>query len=362
VLFQLNGQLKLTGAFALAACRYWLSVVPVARRELRCLRRRATEIPDLALRRLALGMYEEDWASLEGVAAFAAFARPDQRASVARLLVGLQSIYQYTDTLMEQPSSNPSANARQLHTAILVALQPERPHIDYFTHNAQDDDGGYLVGLVDRCRAVLTELPSYPLVGEAVLEQVKRIVFYQSNINLADGRDYPALVHWADSEAPTGTEHRWWEIAAASGSSLATLALLAAAADPSLTRQRAATIENLYWPWVGALHTLLDSLIDRAEDAVTGQNSLLDHYSSSQEMAERMEQLTIEAVRRASMVGVEHRLILAGVISLYLSDPQAWLPYARETTERVLTALGGLATPAMLILRVRRFAHSHGRP
>lgn len=354
---QLNLGRELTGAFALAACRYWLNVVPVARRELRCLRRRASEIPDLVLRHLALGMYEGDWASLEGVAAFAAFTHPDQRAVVARLLVRLQSIYQYTDTLMEQPSNSPSANARQLHTAILVALQTDLHHVDYYRHNDQSSDGGYLVELADSCRVMLAELPSYHVVDDAVLGQVERIVFYQSHINLAGEQDYPGLLRWAKLEAPAETQQEWWELAAASGSSLAALALLAAAADPSLTRRRAAAIEALYWPWVGTLHTLLDSLIDRAEDAATGQHNLLDHYSSPEEMAKRIEQLTIEAVRRASVVGVEHRLILAGLISLYLSDPQAWLPYARDTTERVLAAVGGLARPAMLILRARRLAH-----
>jgi tetraprenyl-beta-curcumene synthase len=360
VRLQLNRRWELAGAFALAAGRYWLAVLPVARRELRCLRRQAIEIPDPTLRPLALAVYESDWASLEGVAAFAAFARPDQRATVVRLLVRLQSIYQYTDALMEQPSSDPAANARQLHTAILVALQPDRPHIDYYQHHTHDDDGGYLARQVDRCRALLTELPSYTMVAEAVLGQAKRIVFYQSHINLAGERDHPALVRWAALEAPSTTKQRWWELAAASGSSLATLALLSAAADPHLTKPRAAAIEALYWPWMGALHTLLDSLIDRAEDAATGQHNLLDHYSSKEEMAERMELLAIEAVRRARAVGVEHRLILAGMTSLYLSDPNAWLPYARDTTERILAALGGLAKPAMLVLRARRFAHRDG--
>ncbi len=305
-------------------------------------------------------MYESDWASLEGVAAFAAFARPDQRATVVRLLVRLQSIYQYTDTLMEQPSGDPAANARQLHTAILVALSPDRPHIDYYRHHTHDDDGGYLVELVDRGRAMLAELPSYPVVAEAVLGQAKRIVFYQSHINLAGEQDHPGLARWVELDGSSKTKQLWWEPAAASGSSLATLALLSAAANPNLTKQRAAAIEALYWPWMGALHTLLDSLIDRAEDAATGQHNLLDHYSSAEEMAERMELLAVEAVRRASAVGVEHRLILAGMTSLYLSDPNAWLPYARDTSERVLAALGGLAKPAMLVLRARRFAHRDG--
>lgn len=358
---QLDQRWELAGAFALAAGRYWLTVLPVARRELRRLSRRASKIPDLGLRRMALDVYANDWASLEGVAAFAAFARPDRRATIVRLLVRLQSIYQYTDTLMEQPSGDPAANARQLHTAILIALHPDRPHIDYYRHDAHADDGGYLVGSIDRCRALLPELPSYPVIAEAALEQARRIVFYQSHINLAGRQDHPALARWAKLQAPSGAEQRWWwETAAASGSSLAMLALLNAAADPNLTKRHAQAVEALYWPWMGALHTLLDSLIDRAEDAATGQQSLLDNYSSSEEMAERMEYLAVESVRRAEAVGVEHRLILAGMTSLYLSDPNAWAPYARETTERVLGALGGLARPAMLVLRARRFAHRGG--
>jgi tetraprenyl-beta-curcumene synthase len=363
VRLQLNRRWELAGAFTVAAGRYWLTVLPVAQRELRCLRRRASGIPDLTLRRLALDVYGSDWASLEGVAAFAAFARPGQRATIVRLLVGLQSIYQYTDTLMEQPcASDPAANASRLHNAILIALQPGRPHADYYAHNAQAQDGGFLIGLVDRCRATLAELPSYQVVEEAVLDQARRIVHYQSDINLAAQRDHPDLARWAELEAPAGVEHRWWELAAASGSSLAALALLSAAGDSSLTTKRAHAIEGLYWPWMGALHTLLDSLIDRAEDAATGQHNLLDQYSSRAEMAERLEYLAVESARRAEAVGVEHRLILAGMTSLYLSDPNAWLPYARDASERVLAALGGLAKPAMLVLRARRLTHRDRRP
>lgn len=357
---QLNRQCGLAGAFALAAGRYWLTVLPLARRELRHLRGRAGDIPDAGLRRLALDVYESDWASLEGVAAFAAFAHPDLRATLVSLLVRLQSIYQYTDSLMEQPNSDPAANARQLHAAILIAVQPGRPHIDYYRHDTHGEDGGYLVELVDRCRTLLAELPSYGLIAKAVLEQVERIVFYQSHINLAGAQDHPALARWAELEAPAKVEQRWWEPAAATGSSLATLALLSAAADPDLTERHAQAVEALYWPWMGALHTLLDSLIDRTEDAATGQQNLLDHYSSTGEMVERMGLLAAEAARRAKAVGVEHRLILAGMTSLYLSDPNAWSPYARDTTERVLAALGGLARPAMLVLRARRLVHRDG--
>lgn len=355
--FQNARTCQVAGAFAIAAVRYWLTVLPVARAELRRLRRRAKRIPDRTLRQLALGVYESDWASLEGVAAFAVFAHPSRRAGVARLLVRFQSIYQYTDVLMEQANRSPAANARQLHAAVVAAVQPRSRHVDYYAHTDCGDDGGYLVELVNSCRILLGELPHYSAVKAAVVGQARRIVLYQSHINLAERSDHPGIAAWAKRAAPAAARARWWELAAASGSSLAMLALLAAAADPALTERHVRIVEALYWPWMGALHTLLDSLVDRTEDALTGQNNLLDHYPSPCEMADRMEYLTRETASRARAAGVEHRLILAGVVSLYLSDPQAWEPYARATSERVLMALGAMAGPAMLLLRTHRLAH-----
>jgi tetraprenyl-beta-curcumene synthase len=354
MLSRANRQAVVAAAFAAAAHRYWLCVFPGVRREIHRLRRQAEDIPDPVLRRLALNAHEGKWDSLEGAAAFAAFAPRGQRTAVARLLVGLQHIYDYADTLMEQPSARPAENTRALHMAVPAALLPGHPHLDYYAHHTHRNDGGYLVGLVDACRAAVSKLPAYPLLADAIHEHVHRIVFYQTHIQLATEQDYPALVHWARRTVSSQPELTWWEAGAAHGSPLAVFALLTAAADPAMTRRRAAAIEAVYWPWGGALHTLLDSLVDRTEDAAAGQHELLDHYTSPDEMAERMQMLTAEAVRRAATVGFEHRLILAGMTSLYLSNKRAWLPTTRPTTERVLAASGSLVAPAILILRARR--------
>jgi tetraprenyl-beta-curcumene synthase len=343
-------------AFASAARRYWLDVFPVVRREIWRLRRRAEEIPDPELRRVALAAQARKWDNLEGAAAFAAFAPRSKRATVARLLVGLQSIYDYADTLMEQPSEEPSANALRLHEAILVALRPRRAQRDYYAYGIRRDDGGYLPELVDTCQAAIGALPSQSQLAEAIQRSAQRIVFYQGRVNLSTPQDHPMLTRWAAEEAPTGADLRWWEAGAACGSSMALFALVAEAARPGLGPDRAATIETAYWPWVGALHTLLDSLIDRAEDAATGQLDLLGCYASAEEMAERMRFLAGEAVRHADIAGIEHRLILAGATGLCLSDQRAWLPDARLTSEGVLATVGDLATPAMFVLRVRRLA------
>ena len=355
--YQFDDRHELGSALVGAATCYWLRIVPRARAELRTLRGRAREIPDPELRKLALESYRRDWVSIEGAAAFAAFAAPERRAEVVRLLVALQSIYQYVDTLMEQPCDEPAANARWLHSSILLALTPESPQIDYYACSPRRQDGGYLVDLVQRVRVTLAALPSYETVAEAVRAHARRIVFYQSYVNLAGTESYAALARWGELHGPRGAGRHWWELAAASGSSLTALALLSAASDPALSRQHVSAIESLYWPWLGGLHTLLDSLIDRGEDAACAQHNLLAHYASEQDMATRMERLTLDARDRARALGVEHTLILAGVVGLYLSDRRAWLPGARLTSERVLGALGGLSTPALAILGTRRLMH-----
>lgn len=320
------------------------------------MKRSAARIPDRSLRVLALDAQNRKWASLEGAAAFAVFAPRLGRYDLARLLVDLQGIFDYADTLMEQPNRAPRANARRLHDACIAALQPQgSPHAYYYEYHARRDDGGYLVSLIERCRAAVCALPSYTVVADAVLRHTWRVVFYQSRINLATTGDHPALARWA-SKQPAGLQLKWWEIGAASGSSLAIFAHLAAASDPNLTRSEVEAIEALYWPWAEALHILLDSLIDRAEDRATDQRNLLDYYASQDEMTERLGLLATEMVKRAEAVPPHHQLILAAMVALYLSDEQAWTPSARPATERILEATGTFARPALLLLRLRRMA------
>ncbi len=91
-------------AFISAARRYWLSVFPAVRRELRHWQLRANEIPDPVLRRLALDAQHHKRGNIEGAAAFAAFVEPASRPLVVRALVAFQTAYDYADILSEQPS------------------------------------------------------------------------------------------------------------------------------------------------------------------------------------------------------------------------------------------------------------------
>lgn len=428
-----TGRVALAATFSRLAARYWLGVFPRVCRERRRWRARAQAIPDPELRRIALES-QRKWGNVEGAAAFAALVpRGRHRAAAARAMVCFQAAYNYLDLLGEQPNSDPATAGRRLHRALPVALDPGAPHEDYYAgltrsrdggragaggrpgeghrpddggrsgHGHPPDDGGYLTGLVDSCRAALTQLPAYPELASAARAAAERIVEFQScNTGEIQG-DYRALERWARAVTPDGSDLYWWETAAAGGSSLAIYALIAlaaAAGQPSSspavgadtpdsrpqlvpTSDRApvlpyepspplesfpspATVQALqdaYFPWIGALHSLLDNLIDTAEDRATGQHSLIERYDSPEQAAERLGMLARRSLGAVCSLPCDardacdaraHAVVLVAMASFYLSTPQARAPAVEPVARAVMNALDGPARPAMLVFAARR--------
>ena len=131
-------------------------------------------------------------------------------------------------------------------------------------------------------------------------------------------------------------------------------------APPSRCSRAAETAatEGAYFPWIGALHVLLDSLIDRAHDIEAGQHSLIDHYASAEEAASRLSAIAARAMRATELLpeSIQHAMILAAMTSFYLSAPATSTPGALLAAQRVLEAMGALARPTMAVLRARRAA------
>jgi tetraprenyl-beta-curcumene synthase len=347
-------RLAMAGAFAAAAQRYWLSVYPCARRQLCAWRCRAAEIPTPGLRHHALAAHRTKRGNPEGAAAFATLVPAAYRPTVVRALVAFQALYDYVDCLSEQDAYDRAGNARELHNALVVALDPSARHLNYYALYPHRDDGGYLEGLVDACRTACDSLPSYATVAQTTRRLAARIPDYQQ-LNSTAG-SYDAFARWAREKAPPAVPLEWWEFAAAAGSSLAVHAMVASAADPALSKRHAVAIETAYSTEIGALHTLLDSLVDQCEDAMAGHHSFVSHYASDTEAADRLGTIASRALElaRALPAGEYHAVILAGMVGHYLSAPEASLPRAREATRSVLAAMGVPGSLALVIHRARR--------
>ena len=343
----------LTCAFAATVAGYLATVLPGVTVDLCRWRRRAERIPDPVLRVHALDALSKR-GNMEGAALFATLAPLRHRRETVRALVAFQTAYNYLDTLAEQPSASPVANSRRLHEALLVALDPDASHLDYYAHHPRREDAGFLTALVETCRSAFGSLPSYATVTPAIFESAARIVGFQS-LNLTDPQGgHEQLEQWARLQVPRDSALHWFQTAGAAGSSLVVHALIASAADPDLSEEQVLAVQDAYFPWICALHSLLDSLVDVAEDEAAGQRNLLSYHDSPARSAFAMNVLARRALAAAALNPPRHRVILTAMITYYLSSPNAATPDARPVADAVAQAIGPLARPALELFRLRR--------
>jgi tetraprenyl-beta-curcumene synthase len=354
-----QSRVALGATFARAAVNYWFTVFPHVCVHVARWRRMAQRIPDAELRRLALAALAKR-SNIEGAAAFAAFAPLRQRARVTTATSAFQAAYNLLDLLGEQPSPDPILDGRRLHEALVYALDPHGTPLDWYEHHPQRDDGGYLNRLVEQCREAFAQLPSHALVAENARAGAARIVAFQS-LNLSESQgDHTGLEQWALQATPPGTELRWWETAAAAGSSLGVYALIGAAAETRLDAHEPDAIDRAYFPWIGCLHSLLDNLIDKREDEAAGHRSLIEYYGPLR-AAQRMSWLAERAEREAAGLhhGRHHTLVLAAMIANYLSTPEARSDQLAAVSEAVLATTGPLTAPTLTVFRLRHLGGTH---
>lgn len=354
-----EGTIGLAVAFARGALNYWTSVFPRVYAQVTRWRRRARRIPDPVLRRLALEALAKS-GNIEGAAAFSAFAPWRHRGAAVRASAAFQCAYNLLDLLGEQPSADPVRDGRRLHEGLVYAVGVGADPIerqDWYEHHPQREDAGYLDAVLLECRRAFAKLPCHGAVGPWIRASAERIVAFQSlNLSEAQG-DHDGLRRWASQATPAGSDLRWWETAAAAGSSLEVHALIAAAASPGLGRTDARALAEAYFPSIGCLHSLLDNLIDKHEDEAAGHRSLLEYYDPLG-AAERLGELAARARRAADDLPnrLRHRVMLSAMVANYLSTPEAREGPLRPAREAVIAAIGPFVRPAMAVFAIRRLS------
>lgn len=348
--------------FALASARYWLRLFPAVARELRRRHELAMAIPDPELQRLALQALDCKRCNVEGAAAFELLARRGSSPSLIRTLTACQAMCDYLDLLAEQPSSDPILNGACLHQAVTVALKPGEAHRDYYARHARREDGGYLKVLVEDVQAGLAELPALARIQAPLARCAERIVAYQS-FNHGDVHgSYALFESWASAQLSYDCGMSWWEVGGGAGSTLTAFALIASAVDEHLDESTVHAVERAYFPWIGALHSLLDSLVDQPEDLLAGERGLIGCYSTPQIAAERVCEIAGEAFTQAQRLpdGRRHRLLAVSMTGFYLCEARRLQsPYARAATPKLLSAIGWLGSVAMRMMCAR---HAMRRP
>jgi tetraprenyl-beta-curcumene synthase len=344
-------------ALGLANARYWTTVAPVVRGELKHWERHAHSIPDASLRALALEKLHDEHFNAEVAATLATLAPCEHRTHTVRAIVALEVMYDYLDGLTEQPSSDPLRDNRHLSRAFTDAISLRTiPCEDYYRYH-RGDDGGYLQTLAGTVRSSLARLPGAADIADVADASAARCAEAQVQVHAAQYIGSAQLEEWATREA-TGTTLEWRAfIAGAVASVLAVHALIAAAADYRTTSEQAAAIDAAYLS-ISALSTMLDSLIDHELDLHTGTPWYLQHYEEHRLREHQLSSVARGAVLQAQTLpnSGHHVMTLVGVVAYYTSAPTATDERARHLVTHIQHELQPLMTPTLAVMRTWRTA------
>lgn len=309
-------------------CGKLLALLPKVEKELKNWEARARACPAEKLKELALASLKLKKFHCQGGSVFVSQSPSPHRADLLRAITALQTISDYLDNLCDRAGICSAPSFSRLHLAFLDALDPERETADYYSLYPYRQDGGYLASLVRACRDGVAALPGYGAVKEKILALAALYCRLQVDKHASPAEREKRLVSWLEplrAEMGLNGDLSWWEMAAATGSTLPIFALLALAAGPKTSSEDAAKISGAYFPWIGSLHILLDYLIDQDEDRKGGDLNFVSYYRDPEEAGSRLLFFFAQSLRKAAELPDPgfHQLVVRGLLAVYLSDPKA---------------------------------------
>lgn len=296
-------------------------VIPRVRHYLEYWKGKAAAIPDPELRRQALASIETKTFHCEGGALYALLAGV-HREDAIRFIVAYQTISDYLDNLCDRSTSLDPEDFAALHESMLHALTPGESPRDYYRLRREQDDNGYLRGLVMTCQEVLSRVPRYDVIANWMRELEGYYADLQVHKHVRLEERVPRLQAWFEKHRDGLPEMRWYEFSACAGSTLGIFCLVSSAFDPSLSAEHACAIRYAYFPWVQGLHILLDYFVDQEEDRLAGDLNFCSFYENGDTMVKRLVHVFEESDRAVADLphAPFHRMVCHGLLAIYLSD------------------------------------------
>jgi tetraprenyl-beta-curcumene synthase len=347
-------------ALARANLRFWPTVAPSVGRELARWDRPAREIPDAALRELALHKLSNESFNAEVAATLATLTPRPMRARTVRAIVALEVLFDYLDGRTELPAEDPLEEGERLFTPFTQAVRPHTVRAQVTTSLPADSahtDARYIRSLSERVRENLLMLPAAAAVGPVAYAAARRCAQAQTRIHAAGTLGQEALEQWAREQA-LGSGLEWREYLAGGASSvLAVHALIAIAGREGTTREEAERIDAAYLAIAGVI-TMLDSLVDHSADSARGESGFIQLFHTRDELTKCLRELTREALTRIRLApySAHHIMTFAGVVAYYTSHPGAQERHARPIVAMVRRELAPTIWPTLAVMRMWRSA------
>lgn len=357
---------RVLGALALANARFWSTVAPPVRAQLRDWRACAEAIEDDELRALALAKLRAEGLNAHAAAIAATVAPRAHRPAAVRAIVALELLFDYLDGVTERPLGDPVADAERLYGAFVWAFQPAvgnagsagsrgpgAPESHDEREPAAGDDYAHKLAAV--VRDGLAELPAREAIAAAAHECALRAVQAQARMHAVAAYGTEPLAQWARGQV-RGDRLGWRERLAGSAASVLTLhALIAAAADPATTSAEARQIDAAY-VHLCALATLLDGIVDREADRAAGRLSYASLYPQDAELASALTTLAREGARACSRLrnSAHHLMTLAAVVAYWQTAPGARRALSDPAYAALRIEVGSLVFAPAVVMRAWR--------
>ncbi len=275
-----------------------------------------------------------------------------------RLLTTYQVLWDFLDSLSETWRGLAHDDTIHLHLALVDAVDPEGPMRDYYARPFPDD-GGYLRSLVETCRDCCRALPSFDEVGPLLHKEAERIGVQAINHAGEPAEVAHVLRDWVTREYPGSHEVAWFELAAAAGANLAIYALLTLAAEARCTSDRIERTYCAYFPWTGALATMLDGFVDQFDDAQQSEHCYVVYYESPDDVATQISRLVRRCVSETHSLkdSERHTLVAAAMVAMYLSRDSARAASLSRASQQIAHAGGSLTCALLPVVRLWRIAN-----
>lgn len=322
-------------------------IFPTVHKELKYWKRRAKEIPDEELRRQAIASINAKKFHCEGGAILSLLAN-EHYQTVIKFIVAYQTISDYLDNLCDRSTSLDAEDFRALHESMIQSLNLD--HSDdlsfYYRNRKEQDDGGYLVELVQTCRNILKEIPNYPLIKNYLLDLCQYYCDLQVHKHVAKTERMDRLKNWFESHRSKFPDMEWYEFSACTGSTLGIFCLVSYACRRDFTDKHAELITNGYFPYIQGLHILLDYLIDQKEDETEGDLNFVSYYQDNSILFKRVKLFFQKAESHTAELpdGPFHSLINRGLLGIYLSDHKVKSEGELNLLAKQLIKIGGMTS------------------
>jgi tetraprenyl-beta-curcumene synthase len=193
----------------------------------------------------------------------------------------------------------------------------------------------------DQCRLQLALLPSYMQISGRIKKYMQLYVDLQSYRHYPQIISIEALKTWSGNHPERYDHIYWWEFCASADTFLGIAAMYAAASVPEITDVEIKALDELCFPWLCGLVSLLASAVSARSAIGTDELNFSSFYNNLKECEDRIMFFASRA-EEACMKLKDSSLymnVIKAMTALYISDPETNFSMLQLTASNIAKRL-----------------------